>query len=939
MNKNPLSLKSTLLISFLCAGILPLFVSGFIISSQAIEAIENASFNQLESVREVKRREIEKYFISINSQVETLSQSTMTIEAIQEFKSAFHNSNYVDSLDENTKQEHLNTLTDYYQNHFAKEYKNQNSNTVDISSILPKDPIEQFRQFRYIANNKHPLGSKDALNSAEDVGENYDKAHEKYHPIFRNYLQKFGYYDIFLVDANTGHIVYSVFKEMDYATSLTTGPYNKTNFARSFRKVVEASQPNSIVLEDFEPYLPSYEAAASFTAAPIYSEGQLEGVLIFQMPVGRINSIMQNVVGLGETGETYLVAEDKLMRSQSRFVEENTISKQKIDSETLTMALNGESGGKIIKDYRGIEALSSFAPLEIAGLNWAIIAEIDKDEAFIAEKNLLITLFTTIILSIIAVIALTIYVVKSIQKSLGGDPREIQSIAESIAKNDLERQLKPVSQSSGVYASMVTMRDNIRSSIERDAAISAENSRIKQALDNVSANVMVADDKNEIIYLNDAALSLFKSAEKDIKNDLPTFSADKLIGANIDQFHKKPEHQQNLLKSLKSTHKAEFIVGGHTMSFVANPVIGEEDIRLGTVVEWRDRTKEVSIQSDIEKLVNSAQLGELNNRLDTTDKEGFFLDLSTSMNSLVETLAGVFDDVAQIIVGLSQGNLDQEMSGEYSGTFADVQKNINQTINKLNEIVGGISSSANQVKSGSTEISSGNQNLSTRTEQQAASLEETSSTLEELTSTVRDNANSAQQAHQLSNTAREIAQDGGKVTNNAIIAMEEISESSSKISDIIGVIDEIAFQTNLLALNASVEAARAGDQGRGFAVVATEVRNLAQRSATSAKEIKDLIQDSASKVESGSFLVNESGETLEKIVASVIKVSDIIAGISTSSQEQAKGIDQVNSAIINLDSLTQQNSALAEQTSAASESVNQLANDMNQLVTFFKTKN
>jgi methyl-accepting chemotaxis protein len=218
-----------------------------------------------------------------------------------------------------------------------------------------------------------------------------------------------------------------------------------------------------------------------------------------------------------------------------------------------------------------------------------------------------------------------------------------------------------------------------------------------------------------------------------------------------------------------------------------------------------------------------------------------------------------------------------------------------------------------------------NQDLSRRTEAQASSLEETASSMEEMTATVQQNADNARKASQLAVSAREQAQDGGQVVDRAVDAMRAISESSKKIADIIGVIDEIAFQTNLLALNAAVEAARAGDQGRGFAVVASEVRNLAQRSAGAAKEIKALIQDSLDKVDDGSNLVNQSGSQLQEIVNSVKKVSDIIAEIAAASEEQSAGIGQVNQAVAEMDHGTQQNAAMVEEAAAASESMQQMS--------------
>lgn len=237
---------------------------------------------------------------------------------------------------------------------------------------------------------------------------------------------------------------------------------------------------------------------------------------------------------------------------------------------------------------------------------------------------------------------------------------------------------------------------------------------------------------------------------------------------------------------------------------------------------------------------------------------------------------------------------------------------------KLRTAIGRVKESSDVLVKSASEIASGNADLSQRTEEQASSLEETASSMEEMTSAVNQSADNARQANQLSSEAGNQAEKGGEVVKKVVVAMSEISGSSKKIADIIGVIDEIAFQTNLLALNAAVEAARAGEQGRGFAVVAGEVRTLAGRSAEAAKEIKGLIQDSVSKVELGTNLVNESGTTLEGIVNSVKKVTDIVSEISASSQEQASGISQVNTAVMQMDDMTQQNSALVEQSAAAS---------------------
>lgn len=296
---------------------------------------------------------------------------------------------------------------------------------------------------------------------------------------------------------------------------------------------------------------------------------------------------------------------------------------------------------------------------------------------------------------------------------------------------------------------------------------------------------------------------------------------------------------------------------------------------------------------------------------------------------LSEQTAQAVAKTQEIVRAATEGDLSRRLdaSGQ-SGDLMKLSNAINSLLESVSDIVDGVKNAAAEVLRGAEEISQGNANLSQRTEEQSSSLEETASSMEEMTSTVKQNADNAGQANQLATAARDQAEKGGAVVGSAVKAMTEINESSKKISDIISVIDEIAFQTNLLALNAAVEAARAGEQGRGFAVVATEVRSLAGRSATAAKEIKELIQDSVRKVGDGSVLVTQSGQTLEQIVMSVKKVSDIVAEIAAASREQSSGIEQVNKAVMQMDEMTQQNAALVEQATAASQSMADQARDL-----------
>lgn len=470
---------------------------------------------------------------------------------------------------------------------------------------------------------------------------------------------------------------------------------------------------------------------------------------------------------------------------------------------------------------------------------------------------------------------------------------------------------------------------------ERDAAEASANARVKQALDSVSGNVMIADKDYNIIYMNEAIENMMRTAEADIRTQLTGFESNKLVGQNIDVFHKNPAHQRAMLEKLTDTFRGGVEIGGRTFSLVANPIIADGE-RIGTVVEWMDRTGEVAIEAEIDEMVDAASSGDFTRQIRLDDKSGFFANLSQGLNNLVSTVEVAMNDVLRVLGAMARGDMTERITRDYQGSFGQLKSDANTTADKLTEIIGNIRTSASAISSAANEIAQGNADLSQRTEEQASSLEETASSMEEMTSTVKQSSENAMHANELSAEAQRKAEEGGEVVGRAVSAMDEINRSSKEIADIIGVIDEIAFQTNLLALNAAVEAARAGEQGRGFAVVAGEVRNLAQRSAAAAKEIKELIRDSQNKVGDGTELVNQSGATLSEIVASVAKVSSMMREISEASREQTSGIEQVNTAVSQMDDMTQQNAALVEEASAAGEAMAEQARSLNSMMDFFE---
>ena len=371
------------------------------------------------------------------------------------------------------------------------------------------------------------------------------------------------------------------------------------------------------------------------------------------------------------------------------------------------------------------------------------------------------------------------------------------------------------------------------------------------------------------------------------------------------------------------------------LSVDMDPLPGEK----AAITQAMDETKRSlsAINGEIRRLATAAAAGDFSQRGDEARFSYEFGDMVAGLNRLMQTTDENLVQVSTLLQAISRGDLTVRMEGDFHGVFARMRDDCNATVDQLKQIVGRIQSSASSITLAAGEIAAGNTDLSRRTEQQAANLEETAASMEELTSTVKQNAEHARQANHLAIGAHGVATQGGDVVGQVVTTMSAIEAASKKIAEIISVIDGIAFQTNILALNAAVEAARAGEQGRGFAVVASEVRTLAQRSAGAAKEIKGLIEDSVSKVADGSALVRQAGTTMGEIVASVQRVTDIMADISAASQEQSSGIEQVNQAVVQMDETTQQNAALVEEASAAARSMAEQANLLSEAVAVFRT--
>ncbi|WP_341908704.1 methyl-accepting chemotaxis protein [Ferrovibrio terrae] len=598
--------------------------------------------------------------------------------------------------------------------------------------------------------------------------------------------------------------------------------------------------------------------------------------------------------------------------------------------EAAKLAVAGKAGG--IESVHARKKISQVAgyhrsqgAYDYSGLGWSVLVRIPTDVAYSIVNAVILEVGVVLALASVAAVLIGLW----FGNALATPIRRVTSALTDLVggKVDIDTTGKQRGDEIGsALRAAEEIRDRIVSGLQTGETLSS-----------ITACVVLADDNHNVVFVNRAAQALFQATGQDIRKDVPQFDPAAMIGQKINLFDKSQAEQHRMIAALEKPYDTTVTVGGLRFDITVVPVFDVTGKRLGTAVEWRDMTQQHAVQTEVSGLVAAALQGDLARRVNLDGKSGFMREIAAGINGLLGTVANAVNEVDTVLGAMSKGNLANRMAGSYQGQLKHLQDNCNATIDKLREITGKIGNTALNVNNASGEIATGAQDLAQRTESQAASLEQTAAAMHEVTETVKQNAANAGAANQKAVLARDTAARGGSVVNDAVAAMGQIEQSAQKISDIIGLIDEIAFQTNLLALNASVEAARAGEAGKGFAVVAQEVRALAQRSANASKDIKTLIQASNSQVKSGVQLVNQTGAALDEILTAVKQVNDIVAEIATASNEQARAMQEINTAVSQMDEMTQRNGALVEETSAATQTLAHQARDLSDLVGFFRS--
>ncbi len=725
---------------------------------------------------------------------------------------------FLDTLAGNVTQLAASPLAQDTETHFETNW----GQVDDPSTVLRK---------AYIDTNPNPAGQRWKLQiSTEPTIKSYNFNHSAQHPALLAEMQTRGYLDLYVFDL-AGDLLYTVDKNDDFATNFADGKggkYADSGLGKAFRAAAAFKDPGKIAYVDDASYAPAGGATAGFAATGIFVDGSAVGVLAVEVPLAMINDTLSSRNGMGETGETFIVGTDHLLRSESSFTDGNDYLKTKFDAPVVDTALGGKVDQGASMDYRGMPMIATAVPINFLGVHWALVSVMSEGEAFAPIVNIRNMMLLIGVGLLLVTAALGFLFSRSITKPMTRLTRTMDAL--SSGKLDAE------------------VRDTGRS-------------------DELGAMAK--------------SVQVFK---------------------------------QNAGKIMELTD-------------------GERAASEQRRVERAAMMKQ--LQTAFGQVVDAASAGDFSRRVETNFADTELNSLASGVNGLVETVERGLAETGTVLASLAQTDLSRRVTGDYKGAFARLKSDTNAVAERLTDIVGQLRQTSQSLKTATGELLAGANDLSERTGRQAATIQETSATMEQLAGTVQSNARKAHEASDAAGGVAKTVDEGAKVMTSATEAMERITTSSGKISNVIGLIDDIAFQTNLLALNASVEAARAGEAGKGFAVVAVEVRRLAQSAAQASSEVKALIEQASLEVRGGSRFVADAASKLDAIRKAASLSNELMEGIAHESQTQASAIEQVSVAVRTLDEMTQHNASLVEETNAAIEKTEAQATELDEIVDVF----
>jgi len=836
------SLRNLVLAALLAMSLIPLTLLGVAMYRSAAESLRQQAFARLEAVRTITAQSVERYFQTMREQLLVAASGPLAREAVTTFRQAWRDLPVNDKSLAETRQD----LADYYAAEFAPLYRNKNDEAVEMRSYIDAiDPRGLTLQDRYLRRNPHPVGSKQLLDAADD-GSAYSRAHATLHPIFREMLERYGVYDIFLIDATSGNILYTVFKEIDFGASLTSGPLASTNLAKAFREAVALGRPGTIAYGQYSRYLPSLMAPASFIATPLLEGDTVVGVLAFQLPLDKTSEIIGETTGLGKTGETYAVGPDRMFRSNSRFakdlgVESTVINPRfKVDTVPVRSALDaGESGTALGRDYRNMPVLSSWTPVTVfkgdaagnGAVRWALVSEIDEAEVMAPVHRL--RRFGVLLFGLTAAgIGLSSFF---IARRLTRDQQTQQQLSEMVG--------------------------------------------------NTSMRLLQADTNGTITYMNPASEKSFRQ----FQHLLPR-RVDEIVGGSLDIFPTPAQQPWQSLATPENLPRREQVTLGSDVLDLTISALNDASGRfIGPLITWdvitdrvrsEEREKELQARIASEKQSLETKVGLLSEAFGAASKGDLSQSIAVEGNDEMAVLAG--------------------NAGRMLGDLREVIRQISEAADQQNDGARMIAESANS-------LSDGAQSQAASVEQMTAAVEQLASSIAVISKSAVESRAQASRTTQLAQAGSQAVHDAIDSMRTIRRSSEQINDIIQVISEIAAQTNLLALNAAIEAARAGEHglgfavvadevrklAERASEAAKEITQLINESTQRVQEGADLSEKVGQSLAAIVSAVESTAAGIASIAASSESQSANASEVKLAIRSVSQTTESNAAAAEQM----------------------------------------------